>query len=122
MTNTPTQSKFSGPYKEMLSELASLIEWLWAEHDKSFVKAGDDKVYAFGGNGYVLVLDETRWDGLIELMTPKGAFTIKPGDEGKIDVTSTVADEKQAKPLFKEALDAIKRYYEDRYWSTPKPS
>ena len=120
MTTTSTQSKFSGPYKEMLSDLAGLIEWLWAEHDKSFVKAGDDKVYAFGGNGYILVLDESRWDGLIELMTPKGAFTIKPGDEGKIEVTSTIQDEKQSKQLFKDALDAIKKYYEERYWSTPK--
>jgi hypothetical protein len=120
MTTTSTQSKFSGPYKEILPDLASLIEWLWAEHDKSFVKAGDDKVYAFGGDGYILVLDESRWDGLIELMTPKGAFTIKPGDEGKIEVTSTIQDEKQAKQLFKDALGAIKKYYDERYWSTPK--
>jgi len=114
--------EFSGPYKERLTELASLIEWLWNEHDKSFVKAGDDKVYAFGGDGYVLVLDESRWGGLIELMTPKGAFTIKPGEEGRIDVTSTNQDENAAKQLFKEAIDAIKKYYEDRYWSTPKTS
>src|SRR4051794_11118769 len=105
MTTTSTHAKFSGPYKEMLLGLAGLIEWLWAEHDKSFVKAGDDKVYAFGGNGYILVLDESRWGGLIELMTPKGAFTIKPGEEGNIEVTSTIQDEKQAKQSFKEALE-----------------
>lgn len=122
MSKTSTQLSFSGPYKEGLSDLASLIEWLWTEHDKSFVKAGDDKVYAFGGNGYILVLDESRWDGLIELITPKGAFTIKPGDDGKISVTSTIQDEKEGKQSFKNALDAIKKYYEDRYWSTPKTS
>jgi hypothetical protein len=122
MTKTSKDIDFSGPYKEMLTDLANLIEWLWTEHDKSFVKAGDDKVYAFGGNGYVLVLDESRWGGMIELMTPKGAFTIKPGEDGRIEVVSTNADEKAAKQLFKEALDAIKSYYEDRYWSTPKTS
>jgi hypothetical protein len=122
MTKTSTRPNFSGPYKELLSELASLIEWLWTEHDKSFVKAGDDKVYAFGGNGYVVVLDESQWDGLIEFMTPKGAFTIKPGDDGKTSVTSTVQDEKAAKQLFGEGIKAIRNYYEKRYWSTPKTS
>ena len=122
MTKTSTQPNFSGPYKEMLPDLASLIEWLWTEHDQSFVKAGDDKVYAFGGNGYILVLDESRWDGLIEMITPKGTFTIKPGEEGKIDVASTIQDEKQAKQSFKDSLDAIKKYYEERYWKTPKTS
>lgn len=122
MTKTSTHPIFSGPYKEMLDELASLIDWLWTEHDKSFVKAGDDKVYAFGGNGYVIVLDESQWNGMIEFMTPKGAFTIKPSDDGKVTVTPTIQDEESAKQLFKEGINAIRNYYERRYWSTPKTS
>src|ERR1044071_546816 len=78
MTTTSTKRNFAGPYKALLSELAELIDWLWKEHDQSFVKAGDNKVYAFGGDGYVLVFDESQWDGMIELMAPNGAFTIKP--------------------------------------------
>jgi len=46
MTTTATERNFQGPYKELLAELASLIDWLQSEHDKSYVKAGDDKVYA----------------------------------------------------------------------------
>lgn len=122
MTKTSTHPNFSGPYKDLLAELANLIDWLWTEHDKSFVKAGDDKVYAFGGEGNVIVLDESQWSGLIEFMTPKGAFTIKPGEEGKTNVTSTVQDEKAAKQSFKEGIEAIKNYYETRYWRTPKTS
>jgi hypothetical protein len=122
MTKTSTHPNFSGPYREMLAELASLIDWLWSEHDKSFVKAGDDKVYAFGGQGYVIVLDESQWKGLIEFMTPEGAFTIKPDDEGKTNVTSTIQDEKAAKQAFKEGIEAIKNYYETRYWRTPRTS
>jgi hypothetical protein len=122
MTQTSTHPTFTGPYKETLSELASLIDWLWTEHDKSFVKAGDDKVYAFGGNGFVIVMDESRWGGLIELITPKGAFTMKPDEERKISVVSSVQDEKASKQIFKEALSAIRKYYEERYWSTPKTS
>jgi hypothetical protein len=120
MIKTSTHPNFSGPYKDLLEELANLIDWLWTEHDKSFVKAGDDKVYAFGGDGYVLVFDESQWGGLIEFMTPKGAFTIKPGDDGNTSVTSTVQDEKASKQLFKEGISAIRNYYEKRYWTTPK--
>lgn len=122
MTKTSTHPNFGGPYKEMLAELESLIDWLWTEHDKSFVKAGDDKVYAFGGNGYIVVLDESQWNGLIEFITPKGAFTIKPGEDGKANVASTIPDEKAAKQSFKEGVKAIRDYYEKRYWSTPKTS
>ena len=122
MTTTSTKRDFAGPYNALLTELAELIEWLWAEHDQSFVKAGDNKVYAFGDNGYVLVFDESQWDGMIEFMAPTGAFTIKPGDDGKINVTSTIADEQASKQLFKETLDYIRGYYEKRYWRTPKTS
>jgi hypothetical protein len=122
MTTTSTEHNFTGPYQALLTELAGLIDWLWKEHDKSFVKAGDNKVYAFGGNGYVLVFDESQWGGMIELMAPSGAFTIKPGEDGKITATSTNADEKASKQLFKEALDRIRSYYEQRYWNTPKTS
>jgi hypothetical protein len=87
------ERKFEGPYRESLTELANLIDWLQTEHDKSFVEAGDDKVYAFGGDGYIVVLDESIWEGLIEVVTPKGGVAIKPGDDGKITVTSTVEGE-----------------------------
>lgn len=120
MTKTSTERNFTGPYASLLNELAELIEWLWTEHDKSFVKAGDDKVYAFGGNGYIVVFDESKWDGLIELMTPTIGFTIKPGEDGKISVTSNNTDEKVSKEHFKQAIDNIRSYYENRYWSAPK--
>ena len=58
----------------------------------------------------------------LELILPKGAFTIKPGEDGAISVTSSIADEKASKQAFKEAIDNIRSYYERRYWSTPKTS
>ena len=122
MTTTSTRRNFSGPYKTLLSELAELIDWLWKEHDQSFVKAGDNKVYAFGGDGYVLVFDESQWEGMIELMAPNGAFTIKPEEGGNISATSTNTDEAASKQLFKETIDYIRSYYEKRYWTTPKTS
>ncbi|HJZ68577.1 MAG TPA: hypothetical protein VKF81_10680 [Blastocatellia bacterium] len=120
MTRTATERSFKGPYKESLSELAELITWLQTEHDKSFVKAGDDKVYAFGGDGFVLVLDERVWDGLIELITPGGALSISPGEGGQTTVTSAVEGEGAIKKLLKQGIQGIRTYYENRYWSTPK--
>jgi hypothetical protein len=111
---------FEGPYKDSLKELASLIDWLQTEHDKSFVKAGDDKVYAFGGDGYVVVLDQSIWSGLIEVVTPKGGLAIKPGEDGKITITSTVEGEQAIRQLLEDGIAGVRRSYENRYWSTPK--
>jgi hypothetical protein len=121
MINTSTEPKFTGPYKELLTELASLLDWLWTEHGMSFVKAGDDKVYAFGGNGYIMVLDEMKWQGLIEFITPKGALTIKPDEKGGVAISSG-QDEKTVKQILRDGIDGIKSYYTNRYWSTPKAS
>lgn len=112
--------EFEGPFRESLKELASLIDWLRTEHDKSFVKAGDDKVYAFGGDGYIVVLDESVWSGLIEVITPKGGVAIKPGDDGKISVTSAVEGEQAIRQLLQDGIEGVRRSYENRYWSTPK--
>jgi hypothetical protein len=122
MAESVTNSNFTGPYRNLLTSLSELMDWLATEHDLSFVKAGDDQVFAYGVNGYILVFDQSRWAGLIELLTPTNAFTIKPSAEGAMTVTSTNADEKASKQLFKEALDRIRSYYESRYWSTPKTS
>ena len=119
MTTTASEHNFEGPYKQLLSELASLIDWLQSEHDKSYVKAGDDKVYAFGGDGFVIVLDESVWGGLIELVTPSGGVSMKPGDDGNIIVTSAADGEASVKQLLRDGIDGVRKAYEDRYWSTP---
>jgi hypothetical protein len=122
MTRTATERNFEGPYKKLLVELAGLIEWLQTEHDVSYVKAGDDKIYAYGGDGLVLVMDESGLNGLIELITPKGALSIKPAEDGKITVTSAAEGEAAVKEILREAIDGVRRYYENRYWSTPTTS
>ena len=120
MTKDALQQLFAGPYQKELTELAEMIDWLWAEHGKSFVKAGDDKVYAFGGNNYVLVFDESRWQGLIELMTPGGAVAIKPNESGTLTVSGGDLDEAGVKRVLSEGVQGIRKYYNNRYWSTPR--
>ena len=121
MAKALSRPNFAGAYEKELSALADLMDWLWAEHDKSFVKAGDDKVYAFGGGGYIVVVDESMWQGLIELITPKAGVTIKPGEDGKITVSGTNLDEKGVRETIIDGIEGLQSYYENRYWSTPNP-
>lgn len=122
MTTVPTRSDFAGPFAAELGKVAELIDWLWANHRVSFVKAGDDKVYAYGGGGYILVFDESRWQGLIEVITPGGAVSIKPGDDGRIAVTATTQDDASIRTLLDDAVLYLRKYYEERYWNTPQVS
>ena|ERR1700754_4797037 len=122
MSNAVTLNTFNGPYKELLGELSELIDWLRANHDLSFVKAGENAVFAYGGNGYVVIFDESIWAGLVEVTTPDGMISIKPGEDGTFTVTSSNPDEKSSKNSLKAAIAAIRQYYETRYWSTPSTS
>lgn len=119
MSTASTQPSFTGPYKDQLAELANLIDTLSTEHGLSFVKAGDDKVYAFGGDGYIIVLDESRWGGLIEFLTPGGALTIKPDDGGNPVVQAGDADEAKTRQLLKDGIEGLRHYYEQKYWKSP---
>ena len=120
MTVVSDSPVFKGTYSKELIEMSELLDWLWKEHDLSFVKAGDDKVYAFGGNNHLVVFDESRWNGLIEFIAPGGVVTIKPGENGSFEVASPTLDETGIKSLLKEGLETIRKYYENRYWKTPK--
>ena len=119
-TTTHAQVTFEGSNADLLKELRDLIDSLWVDHDVSFVKAGDDRVYAFGGDGYVVVLDEMKWQGSIEFLTPDGALTLKPGEDGQITVLSANPDETAINKVLRDGIDGLKRYYGNRYWSTPK--
>jgi hypothetical protein len=120
MSADSKQVEFKGKFSKQLSDLRDLIDWLWQEHDLSYVKAGDDKVYAFGGNNHIVVMDESRWDGMIEFITPKVGITIKPGEGGEFEVSGGDLDEKALKDQLQEGIDYIRTYYENRYWNTPK--
>ena len=119
MTSSPVETGFSGPYAAALTSLAEVIDRLCAEHDTSFVKAGDNKVYAFGGDGYIAVFDEAKWDGVIELITPKGTLSIKKDPAGAIDVTSTVKETDAVNEIINDGARGLDEYYKNRYWSTP---
>jgi len=120
MSTSPSKPSFAGPYKAELTELAETIDSVTAEHGTSFVKAGDNKVYALGGNGYVVVLDENEWNGLIEVLTPKTTVHVRPADGGGVTVAAADQNEAAIKALLKETSEKLRSYYDKRYWRTPR--
>ena len=115
------QPNFAGPYEAALTKLAATIDAVWSDHGTSFVKAGDDKVYALGGAGYIVVFDENRWGGLVEVLTPKVTISIRPVDgQAALSVTAPDVDEAKTNQLLEQTADAIGNYYGERYWHTPK--
>jgi hypothetical protein len=113
------QVEFKGTFKRELSALRDLINKLWKDHGMSFVKAGDDKVYAFGGNKSMVVFDETLWEGLIELISPGGIITIKPAEINEFVVSSNNLDDLSMKKIMDEGINEIDDFYQNRYWHTP---
>jgi hypothetical protein len=120
MTTSSSKSDFTGPYSTALTELAKTIDFITAEHGTSFVKAGDNKVYALGGNGYVVVLDENEWNGLIEVLTPKATIHIRPAEGGGFSVAAEKLEQSEINLLLTETSEKLRSYYEKRYWRTPK--
>ena len=120
MTTESASSEFTGPFKEVLSELAATLDGISADHGTSFVKAGDDKVYAVGGAGYVVVLDERKWDGLVEVLTPDSTISVRPGEDGSHEASAPNLEQKLVTERLRQAAGAIRDYYNKRYWRTPK--
>jgi hypothetical protein len=115
------QPNFAGPFEAALTKLAGTIDELWSDHGTSFVEAGDDKVYALGGAGYIVVFDENRWGGLVEVLTPKVTISIRPVEgQSALSVTAPEVDEARLNQLLEETAEAIANYYGKRYWHTPK--
>jgi hypothetical protein len=119
MTSTTTQPDFKGPYRDELSDLSALMEELWEEHGTSWVRAGDNQVYCLGGAGYIIVFDEQKWRGLVEVYTPEATISIRRSETGEINVAAPNIDEKAIKSELRAAIDTIRNYYKNRYWQTP---
>src|ERR1044072_5322195 len=112
MSISISQLEFKGAFGNELAALHDLIEKLWDEHGMSFVKAGDDKVYAFGGNKSMVVFDESKWEGLIELITPIGNVTIKPGENGEYIITGNNLDEPTIQKVLISGVKEISEFYQ----------
>ena len=100
-----------------LVDLVAAVERAHADHRVSFIAAGDEKIYAYGGNGTVAIVSENLFGGLVELETPAGPVRVEPDVEGRITVTSVPGDAVvDIGTLLSDAAKSIERYYARRYW------
>jgi hypothetical protein len=107
------------PASAPLAEFVELIERLHREHTVSFIAAGDEKVYAYGGNGYDVIVSQDLFRGLVELETPTGTLRIEPDESGALAVRADDGeDQRPVDERLAEATRSIELYYRRRYWKT----
>jgi hypothetical protein len=83
----------------------------------SYVLAGSDRIYAYGANGYTVVISERVFEGLVELMTPFGALRIEPDANGLVAATPvSEAQSRTPAEILGLATRELTNYYLRRYW------
>lgn len=100
-----------------LAALVDTIERLHRDHTVAYIAAGDDKIYAYGGDGYVAIISQRVFGGLVEIETPTGTIRIEPNDAG--EVAASGSEGESAAALGERLLEAksrIERYYDKRFW------
>lgn len=105
---------FKGEHVELLDQLYDLIVRLWKEHYTSPVFAGDEMIFALGGNGYTVVISHLGFKALVETQTPRGAIDLRPDPEsGAVSIARVDSpDELQADELLRELMTGIVDYYQ----------
>lgn len=97
-----------------LARLVEVIERLHRDHTVSFIAAGDEKIYAYGGGGYIAIVPEAVFDGVVDVETPTKKFRIEPGDAGR-RIPAGVADgDVPADAELADAAEGFERYYARR--------
>lgn len=97
-----------------LERLVAVIERLHREHTVSFIAAGDEKIYAYGGGGYVAIVSDRLFDGVVDIETPAGSFRIEPGEDGRPAVAAVGDGSVPTERDLEVASDGFERYYARR--------
>lgn len=97
-----------------LAALVATVERLHRDYTVSFIAAGDERIFAYGGNGFVVILSDRLFDGLVEIETPEGTMRIEPDEGGRVGVTG--AGDAPLGPRLERARTSLERYYARRYW------
>jgi hypothetical protein len=105
---------FKGEYTALLDEVFKLLVRLWDEHYTSPVFAGDEMIFALGGNGYSVVFSHLGFNTLVELRTPQGGIDLRP-DASAGAVTIAKVDSPEGVPpqkLLRDLMKGLVDYYE----------
>jgi hypothetical protein len=100
-----------------LDALVELVTRLHRDHTVSYVAAGDDRIYAYGGNGFCAVVSQELFADVVELETPTGRIRVQPDESGSLTVAAEDGDDpRPVDERIAEATRAIDGYYRRRYW------
>jgi hypothetical protein len=77
-----TRPVFKGPHATLLEHFYELLLALWEQHYTSPVFAGDEMIFALGGNGYEIVLSHLGFKTLVEIRSPHARIDLRPESDG----------------------------------------
>lgn len=105
---------FSGEHSALLNQTFDLIVRLWDEHYTSPIFAGDEMIFALGGNGYTIVLSHLGFKTLVELQTPVGSVDLRPDPtSGEVSISRADSpDDLSADEILRELSRGLIDYYE----------
>lgn len=108
---SPSASAKSSP---ALDRLVEVIERLHRDHRVSFIAAGDQRVYAYGGGGYVAIVSDQLFDGAVDIEAPTMKLRVERDADGRLVATSATAPEGPADGDLSDIADGLERYYARR--------
>jgi len=76
-----TRPHFAGEHSDLLDYFYELLTSLWERHYTSPVFAGDEMIFALGGNGYETVFSHLGFDALVEIKSPYASIDLRPSLE-----------------------------------------
>jgi hypothetical protein len=102
---------FKGDHADLLEGVYSTLVGLWERHYTSPVFAGDEMIFALGGNGHLIVFSNLGFETLVEVRTPRGSIELRPS-EGAVSIAKVDSPEGvPANKLLREFLAGIDDYY-----------
>lgn len=100
-----------------LARLVEVVERLHRDHTVSFIAAGEEKIYAYGGGGFVAIVSDRLFDGVVDIETPTTKFRVERDADGRtVAVLATGEGAPTADDLV-EATGGFERYYSRRIGS-----
>ena len=108
---SPSASANASP---ALDRLVEVIERLHRDHRVSFIAAGDQRVYAYGGGGYVAMVSDQLFDAAVDIESPTVKMRVERDADGRLVATSATAPEGPTVGDLSDIADGLERYYSRR--------